>query len=106
MTISVPQAPLPKYTRHDDVPEVFADGVRNVNFLNGLVYLELTKTQIDSQSLTAPALEQHTTARVILGPAAVLQLHQGLNAIATAIQQQAAQLSVPPQVPPAPVKPN
>lgn len=90
-----------KYVRRDDVPEIFADGVANVNLTNGMTYVEVGKTWVKDAG-PPPVLEQRTSGRLILGPGAVAQLLAALTAIQAQAQiaTQAATLVPPTQTPP------
>lgn len=100
MTSSIEVKPM-KYVRRDDVPEIFADAVANVNLTNGMTYVELGKTWVKDAG-PPPALEQRTSGRLILGPGAVAQLLAALTAVAQQAQiaTQAATFVPPTQTPP------
>src|SRR5437588_10444990 len=92
------------YFKRETAYEIFADGVKNVHFTNGVVRMDLTVTRMEeSPPPEPPVLRILTAARVAHTANAALQLHQILGTLLAALQQQGAlpaNVVPPPQAPP------
>jgi hypothetical protein len=82
-----PPAP-PPYTDNPNIAETFADGLQSVGLGNGIITLTFAVTRTEDGK--PPRLTRSTAARLVLTLPSAIELLQKLNAVMTALQQQAA----------------
>jgi len=93
-TATVPSPP--PYTDNPVIAETFADALQSVGIGNGVITLTFAVTRTSEGN--PPKLARSTASRLVLPFPAAIELLQKLNAVLTALQQQAA-ASAPPADP-------
>ena len=89
--------PPPAYIDNPNVGETFADCLQTVGVGNGVIMLTFGVTR--SEDAKPPRLTRSTAARLVLTFPGALELLQKLNAVLTALQQQATAAAVPTHAP-------
>ncbi len=87
---SPPPSP-PPYIDNPNIAETFADAFQSVGVGNGVLALTFAVTR--TEEATPPKLVRSTAARLVLPFPTAIDLLQKLNAVLTALQQQAAAAS-------------
>jgi hypothetical protein len=85
---------VPKYTSREEVAEIFADGIKNIHFTNGVLHAELTVTRMQEPAAASlppnpPAIESTTAGRLVLTPNVVIAMASAFQALMTVMQKQA-----------------
>jgi hypothetical protein len=94
--------PPPPFTDNPNIAETFADALQSVGIGNGVITLTFAVTRTEDGK--PPRLARSTAARLVLPFPAAIELLQKLNAVLTALQQQAAAASAPAADPAAAAK--
>lgn len=93
-------------TTHVDVPgiqEVFADTVRMVGFTGSELRIELAVTRLDEPKPPKPPTGRtYTAGRLVLTPAAAMQLHSNLTNVVAMLEKQGLVQKNPIAPPPPP----
>ena len=93
-----PSAPLPPpYIDNPNIAETYADSLQTVGIGNGVIMLTFGVTRTEDGK--PPKLTRSTAARLVLTLPGAVELLQKLNAVLTALQQQAAAASAPAHAP-------
>lgn len=72
-----------------EVGEVFADHIRQVSFNENLARIEFCVTRLDEvKPPNPPTGRTYTSARVVLSPTAILQLHSNLASLVAMLEKQ------------------